>query len=128
MDEMSRLNELCRNLHVEVTTAIEHLGDRSMSWTTTACSKASRKILSIKTRLRQFVQGVTRHKRTAASHILVTMISPCERNRKPYALPVCCMPYVGLNEAQARTHINTVIEEMTKRKMKVAGKCVHVHY
>ena len=66
VDELSRLNELCQDLHVEVTTAIEHLEDRSMSWTTTACSKASRNLLSIKTRLREFVQGVTQHKRTSS--------------------------------------------------------------
>ena len=124
VDELSRINELSQDLHVDVTTAIEHLEDRSMSWTTAACSKASRRLFSIKTRLRQFVQGVTRHKRKAATHILVTMISPCERNRKPYALPICCMPYASLNEAQARTHINMVIEEMAKRNMKVAGKYV----
>ena len=69
VDELSRMNELGQDLHVDVTTAIEHLEDRSMSWTTTAYSKASRRLFSIKARLRQFVQGVTRHKRKAATHI-----------------------------------------------------------
>lgn len=122
VDELSRLTEQCRDLYVEVSTAIEQLEDQAMSWTTAACTKASKYLFSIKTGLRELVQGVTRYKRTAATHILVTMISPCERNRKPYALPICCMPYVSLNESQARAHINLVIEEMVKRNMKVAGK------
>ena len=105
-----------------MTTTIEQLEDQTLSWTTAACTKASKTIFSIKTRLREFVKAVTRHKRTAATHILVTMTSPHERNRKPYALPIFCMPYATLNEAQARAHINLVIEEMVKRNMKVAGK------
>lgn len=121
MDELSRLNEQCRDLHVELTTAIEQLEDKTVSWTSAVCTKASKTVFFIKTRLREFVKGVTRHRRTAATHILVTMVSPCERNRKPYALPICCVPYVSLNEAQARAHINLVIEEMVKRNMKVAG-------
>ena len=122
VDELSRLNQQCQNLDVAVTTAIEQLEDQTMSWTAAACTKASKTLFSIKIRLRECAQCLTRHKRTAATHILVTMVSPCERNRKPYVLPICCMPYASLNEAQARAHINLVIDEMVKRNMKVAGK------
>ena len=31
VDELSRMNELSQNLHVDVSTTIEHLEDRSMS-------------------------------------------------------------------------------------------------
>ena len=51
------------------------------------------------------------------------------RNKDPflnlgftYALPVSCIPYGSLTESKARTHLKSVISEMQKRKMKVAGK------
>ena len=64
--------------------------------------------------------AVSRHRRTSATHILVTMVSPCERSQ-PYALPLCCMPYAGLTESKARSHISSVIAETLKRGIKVEG-------
>ena len=37
------------------------------------------------------------------------MISPEERNRKPYALPVQCLPYAGLGDDQIQSLVNKVI-------------------
>jgi hypothetical protein len=53
------------------------------------------------------------------------MISPSQRNRKPYALPIYCIPYRSLTEAQARTHINNVISAMKKKNMNIAGMFCH---
>ena len=47
-----------------------------------------------------------RFRRKAATHIFVIMISSELRNRKPYALPVQCIPYAGLNEESMRRLIN----------------------
>ena len=69
-----------------------------------------------------FVKGVVRHQRNAATHILVFMISPEERNKKPYALPVQCLPYKGISDAKVRMLADEIIQEMVKRNMKVAGK------
>ena len=49
------------------------------------------------------------------------MISTEERNRKPYALPVQCLPYKGLKDSEIWDIGNKVIQEMHKRGMKVAG-------
>ena len=49
------------------------------------------------------------------------MISPEERNQKPYALPVQCMAYKGLSDSKVRELANKVITEMIKMKMKAAG-------
>lgn len=68
-----------------------------------------------------FVRAASRHKRTAATHVLIFMISPEERNSKPYALPVQCIPYKGLSDSKVRELANVLIFEMTKRDMKVAG-------
>ena len=51
----------------------------------------------------------------------MTMISPSERNRKPYALPISCIPYAGLSEGKARKIISMVVQKMCKRGMKVEG-------
>ena len=55
------------------------------------------------------------------------MISPSQRNRKPYALPLCCTPYHSLTEEQARAHINSVITAMKKKNMKVAGLLLFIY-
>ena len=70
-------------------------------------------------------------KRTPDTHVLVVMISPEERNKKPYALPVQCVAYHSLKDEAVRSLVNSMIKEMTSRGMKVAGKytaCVRYMY
>ena len=87
-----------------------------------------RQLAALKQRVITFVRGATREKRTAATHVLVLMISPEGRSHKPYALPVQCIPYKGLSDAKVRVLANKVIQEMTQRKMKVAGTIdIHVN-
>lgn len=76
---------------------------------------------SLRKQLEAFVSGVIRDRRTPATHILVIMISPEERNRKPYALPVQCLSYKGLKDMTVRSLADKVIKEMTDRGMKVAA-------
>ena len=51
------------------------------------------------------------------------MISPEERTRKPYALPVQCLAYVSLGDMAVRRICDVLIKEMSARGMKVAGRC-----
>jgi len=56
------------------------------------------------------------------------MISNEERDKKPYALPIQCLPYKGLSDAKVRELANKIILEMVRRGMKVVGKqdiCFH---
>ena len=117
VDELSRLNQQCRSLLVEVSTLKDKIEDESCCGT-----GLNYAVIKLQPSLKEFIKAVTRHQRTPATHVLVTMISPSERNRKPYALPVSCIPYVGLNETQARSHISTVAEEMSKCGMHVEGQ------
>ena len=80
-----------------------------------------RQLTSIRQSLISFIKGVTRHQRTAATHVLVFMISSEERRTRPYAVPVQCIPYKGLSDMKIRKLANNVIQEMVKRNMKVAG-------
>ena len=116
IDELSRLNEQARQLSVDLTVAQEYIEDENKS-----LKDINRQLSHIRDHLKHFIKTVTRHKRTPATHVLVTLISPSDRNRKPYALPVCCLAYAGLGKAAARNHINGVIKEMQKRDMKVEG-------
>ena len=118
VDELSRLNDEGRKLYVEVTDLLELLEDDS---TDLILTNVARRISKLQEKLLPFIQGVTRHKRNKATHVLVTMISPSQRNKKPYALPISCLPYHSLTEIQARSHIKEVMSEMRKRDMKIAG-------
>ena len=57
------------------------------------------------------------------------LISPEERNKKPYALAVQCIVYKSIEDSEVRQMCNNVVKEMIVRGMKVAGwfsTCVHV--
>ena len=55
------------------------------------------------------------------SHVLVFMISIEDRQRKPYALSVQCIPYKGIGETMMHELANKIINETVKRKMDVAA-------
>ena len=50
------------------------------------------------------------------------MISSEECRKKPYALPVQCLSYKGLADLKVRELANKIVQEMSTRQMKVAGK------
>lgn len=117
LDELSKLNQKSRSLLVEVTTLRERVDSPPIAGLNYTVNK-------LQSSVKEFIRAVSRHQRTPATHVLVTMISPSERNRKPYALPLCCIPYVGLNESQARSHIHKVAKEMSEQGMHVEGLLV----
>jgi hypothetical protein len=118
IDELSRSTEAGRRLLVECGTVRGVLEKAE-------CDRVEynipRKLTDLRARATQFVKGVTRLRRVAATHLLVFMISHESRNQKPYALPIQCVPYKGLSVRAIRALANKIIEEMVKRKMKVAG-------
>ena len=116
--DLSDLIESGRKIKVECQTIKDKLLDETEDWITT---NMTRQLTSLRGQLKSFVKSVTRYQRTAATHILVVMISPEERNHKPYALPVQCIPYNGLKDMEARALTDEVIKYMTDRGMKVAG-------
>ena len=54
------------------------------------------------------------YKRTAATHVFVVMISTQSRSRKPYALPVQCIPYVSMSREDVRKILNDLISLVWK--------------
>ena len=87
-----------------------------------------KQLCSFKARAIKYAKSVVKYRRIAATHLLVVMISPEQRNRKPYALPVQCVPYSSLGDETVRSICDKVITEMNGRGMKVAGvNTIHVH-
>ncbi|XP_065911420.1 uncharacterized protein [Dysidea avara] len=118
LKELGDLNEMGRKLHSDIDVLSAKIGEHQHSWQQ---DNIPSQLKEIRTNLVAFIRGITRHQRTAATHILVFMISNEERRKKPYAIPVQCLPYKGLTDGRVRELSNKLIEEMTKRKMKVAG-------
>lgn len=82
--------------------------------------------IGLRNKLCTLAKGVSRYRREAATHIFVFMISPESRAFKPYAVPVQCVPYVGMKEKKLRELIRAIIRAMVQRGMKVAGEFVQL--
>ena len=114
--ELDELNEIGRKLHAEIEVLSKRIDH--CSWQQENIPKY---LKGIRKDMVYFIKGVTRHQRTSATHILIFMISNEERRKKPYAIPVQCIPYKSLSDFKVRELANLVIHEITNRKMKVAG-------
>jgi len=75
------------------------------------------KVTSISQRLLQFAKRITYFKRTPATHVFVFMISPEQRDRKPYAIPVQCVPYSSLKEGDILTLVSALCKKMKSYNM-----------
>jgi len=115
--ELTELDENGRELHRTAGCLLRKIEGHNVQVEDNVPSQLSQ----LRQKLVCFIKSVTRHQRTPATHVLVFMISTEDRRRKPYALPVQCIPYKGLTDAKLRELANNVIAEMTKRKMRVAG-------
>ena len=72
----------------------------------------SNKLVSIRSRLLQFVKRVEHFRRVPASHVFALMISAEQRNRKPYTVPVQCAPYVGQKENDICNLVSALYRQM----------------
>ena len=75
-------------------------------------------------RLSEAVKLITKHQQTEATHTFVFMISSETRSRKPYTLPVQCLPTASLKDAQVRDLANKLVAVMKQKGMKVAGTII----
>ena len=118
VEELTEHNHNGRKLHNDINLLINKIKQcRNLQ----VQDNIPQQLMLNRQKLVSFIKGVTRHQRTPATHILVFMISTEDRRKKPYALPVQCVPYKGLSDLKVRDLANKVLREMVKRKMKVAG-------
>ena len=69
----------------------------------------------------EYLKSLFRKKRLPAADILVFMISESTRQKKPYAIPIQCIPHAGLQDRQVRLLANKIKAEMCKLGMRPEG-------
>lgn len=116
VDELDWLVKEGRQLRAEISTLRS-----SICALQEAEENIARRLTKLRPRLMEFIKQSTHHHRVAATHVLVIMISPEDRSKKSYALPVQCIPYAGMPHQMLRTLLNTLVKEMVDRNMSVAG-------
>ena len=79
-------------------------------------------LTELRSSLLQFQKNLFKKRRKPASYILVALISESLRRRKPYALPIQCIPHSGLKDMQVRHFSNVIKEEMVKAGLTPKGK------
>ncbi len=79
-------------------------------------------LLRIKADARKYLKDLFKKKRTAATHVLVIMVSDEKRNHKPYAIPVKYVPYKSLRDQFIRDLIVDVKEVMVSLGLQVVGE------
>ena len=116
VEELKSINAECRTLFHDI------------EWCIDACSlelfhrqNVPRKLTTIKLKLSDVVRRTMHFQRSPATHVFVFMISSDSRSKKPYSLPVQCIPYSGLKEVELRRLINDLCKEMISLGMNVSG-------
>ena len=69
-----------------------------------------------------YLRNLFKKKRTAATHVLVLMLSDERRQKKPYALPVRYIPYRSMKDQFIRDFTRDVKQHMTNRGLAVVGR------
>lgn len=95
--EVEELIQLGRKLVVEMNVIGEWIMDPGCS---IVIENIAKRLTALRDSLSSFVKSLSKHQREAATHIFVIMISSECRSRKPYALPVQCLPVKGLKDMQ----------------------------
>ena len=119
IEDLKQLYDIARKLRTEISTILDVF---SFPRAIQQEYNLSRKLGFVRSKLMEVLKGLYSFKRTPATHIFVYMISSALRNRKPYALPVQCVPYSTLTERDMRRMVNGIVAEMVSHGMKVAGK------
>ena len=109
-----------RKVKVEIDITLDFLGTPTSDLIS---ANIAHKISMVQSELKVFVKTLSRYQRVAATHVWVVMISPENRQYKPYALPVQRIPYKSLTASAARSLVNKLVQEMVKKDMEVVGKC-----
>lgn len=122
--ELTQLSIEVRSLREDIAAAVDVLSSPA---TNQQQLNLPRMLCSIRKNRANIITRITRFRRQPATHIFVLMISTELRNQKPYALPVQCVPYAGLKEADIRMLINKLVTEMVALGMKVAGTHNYLH-
>lgn len=76
---------------------------------------------ALASQVKSYLRNLFKKMRTAATHVLVLMLSDERRQKKPYALPVRYIPYRSLRDQFVRDFTKDVKQHMTQRGMTIVG-------
>jgi len=116
IEELKSLNVEGRSIHHELLVCGEQCTPDIF-----VENNVARKLTKIRERLLAFHRRTVHFRRSPASHVFVFMLSSDLRDRKPYALPVQCLPYGGLKEVDMRRLITDLCRTMVSFGMNVSG-------
>ena len=74
-----------------------------------------------------YLRNLYKKKRTAATHILVLMLSDERRNQKPYALRVRYVPYRSLRDQYVRDLTKDIKRAMVERGLRLVGQYIYIY-
>lgn len=84
-------------------------------------SEVAKSLGFLKPDLQTYTMNVFKKKRTAATHLMVFMVSSERRKEKPYALPVWYLPFSSETDATVRTWTNSLKESLVASGLNVIG-------
>lgn len=123
IEELKSINAECRTLYREVQWCIDFCSPELF-----CRHNVPRKLTEIRSKLSDVFRRIVHFQRSPATHVFVFMVSSEARNKKPYALPVQCIPYAGLREVDLRRLINDLCKEMISLGMNVSGEKLYTEF
>ena len=117
VEELKTINEDCLKLYAELSSCITFCTDNLFQ-----SHNVPTKLTKIRSKLGKIVKRIAHFRRDTATHVFVLMVSSETREKKPYSLPVQCIPYAGLKEAELRRLVSNLCKEMTSLGLKVSGR------
>ena len=82
-------------------------------------------IQKLAAKAKAYLCDIHKKRRTAASHVPVTMLSDKRQTKKPYALPVQFVVYESLKDQHIRDFSIDIKKKMVERGLKAVG-IVHI--
>lgn len=119
LEEQKKTHDECRKFISELSNLLLLLADPKYD---ISQENVPFKLSQLRQSLLNTVKALFWYRRTPATHVFVFMIANDQRNVKPYALPVQCIPCAGLSEKEIRRLTNELIKEITRRGMRITGE------
>jgi len=117
IEELNKVNSDCRKVFNELGCCINCCTDELFQ-----SHNVPSKLTNVRMELCEVVKRIAHFRRNPATHVFVMMVSSETREKKPYSLPVQCIPYAGLKETELRRLINDLCSKMSALGLKVSGK------
>lgn len=117
--EYQTLLQQSQTLKQAYEAELSHLNPAVMTPQDLRAVKAS--VRGLASDAKTYLRNIFKKRRTAATHVLVLMLSDERRSKKPYALPVRFIPYRNLRDQYVRDFTREIKQHMTERGLALVG-------